>query len=123
MRLLHSLIGESDEQELVIAAIKVMSRLVEVHPKRIIVELLPQMMPVLLKAYDHNESSVRKAAVFCMVTLHGVVGSDLMKPHLASLTGCKLKLLNLYIQRAQGNSSGSTPGSPSNTASSSSSNP
>ncbi|KAH7951660.1 hypothetical protein HPB52_011145 [Rhipicephalus sanguineus] len=89
MRLLHSLIGESDEQELVIAAIKVMSRLVEVHPKRIIVELLPQMMPVLLKAYDHNESSVRKAAVFCMVTLHGVVGSDLMKPHLASLTGCK----------------------------------
>nr|XP_037278202.1 CLIP-associating protein 2-like [Rhipicephalus microplus] len=90
MRLLHSLIGESDEQELVIAAIKVMSRLVEVHPKRIIVELLPQMMPVLLKAYDHNESSVRKAAVFCMVTLHGVVGSDLMKPHLASLTGCKV---------------------------------
>ncbi|XP_075548307.1 CLIP-associating protein isoform X2 [Dermacentor variabilis] len=120
MRLLHSLIGESDDQDVVIAAIKVMSRLVEVHPKRIIVELLPQMMPVLLKAYDHSESSVRKAAVFCMVTLHGVVGSELMKPHLASLTGCKLKLLNLYIQRAQGNSSGSTPGSPSNTASSSS---
>ncbi|KAK8765343.1 hypothetical protein V5799_032049 [Amblyomma americanum] len=120
MRLLHSLIGESDDQDVVIAAIKVMSRLVEVHPKRIIVDLLPQMMPVLLKAYDHNESSVRKAAVFCMVTLHGVVGSELMRPHLASLTGCKLKLLNLYIQRAQGNSSGSTPGSPSNTASSSS---
>ncbi|XP_077561916.1 CLIP-associating protein 1-B-like isoform X5 [Haemaphysalis longicornis] len=124
MRLLQSLIGESDEQDVVIAAIKVMSRLVEVHPKRIIVDLLPQMMPVLLRAYDHSESSVRKAAVFCMVTLHGVVGSELMKPHLASLTGCKLKLLNLYIQRAQqGNSSGSTPGSPSNTASSSSSNP
>ncbi|CAN7983080.1 unnamed protein product, partial [Ixodes hexagonus] len=118
VRLLHSLIGESDEDDVVIAAIKVMSRLVEVHPKRIIVELLPQMMPVLLKAYDHNESSVRKAAVFCMVTLHGVVGSESMKPHLASLTGCKLKLLNLYIQRSQG--SGSTPGSPSNTASSSS---
>lgn len=121
MRLLQSLIGESDEQDVVIAAIKVMSRLVEVHPKRIIVDLLPQMMPVLLRAYDHSESSVRKAAVFCMVTLHGVVGSELMKPHLASLTGCKLKLLNLYIQRAQqGNGSGSTPGSPSNTASSSS---
>lgn len=118
VRLLHSLIGESDEDDVVIAAIKVMSRLVEVHPKRIIVELLPQMMPVLLKAYDHSESSVRKAAVFCMVTLHGVVGSESMKPHLASLTGCKLKLLNLYIQRSQG--SGSTPGSPSNTASSSS---
>ncbi|XP_064471779.1 CLIP-associating protein 1-like isoform X2 [Ornithodoros turicata] len=123
VRLLRSLISESDKQaepDKIIAAIKVMSRLVEVHPKRTIVDLLPQMMPVLLKAYDHSESQVRKAAVFCMVTLHGVVGSDVMKPHLAPLTGCKLKLLNLYIQRAQGNGSGSSPGSPSNTASSSS---
>ncbi|XP_037564638.1 CLIP-associating protein 2-like [Dermacentor silvarum] len=103
------LIGESDDQDVVIAVIKAMSRLVEVH-QRIIVELLPQIIAVFLKGYDHSESSVRKAAVFGMVTLHGVVGSELMKPHLASLTGCK---------RAQGNSTRSTPGFPTNTACSS----
>ncbi|KAH7979472.1 hypothetical protein HPB49_009532 [Dermacentor silvarum] len=109
MRLLHSLIGESDDQDVVIAVIKVMCRLVEVT-QRIIVEQLPQIIAASLKGYDHSESSVRKAAVFGMVTLHGVVGYELMKPQLASLTGCK---------RAQGNSTRSTPGFPTNTACSS----
>jgi CLIP-associating protein 1/2 len=35
---------------------------------------LADMMPGLLKAYDNVESSVRKAAVFCIVALHQLVG-------------------------------------------------
>jgi CLIP-associating protein 1/2 len=35
---------------------------------------LGDMMPGLLKAYDNVESSVRKAAVFCIVALHQLVG-------------------------------------------------
>lgn len=55
---------------------------------------------LLLKAYDNVESSMRKASVFCIVSLHQLAGEDL-QPHLESLTGSKLKLLNLYIKRAQ----------------------
>ena len=44
---------------------------------------------------------MRKASVFCIVSLHQLAGEDL-QPHLESLTGSKLKLLNLYIKRAQG---------------------
>ena len=61
-----------------------------------------------LQAYDNVESSVRKASVFCMVALHQLVGENL-QPHLSCLNGSKLKLLNLYIKRAQAQS---TPASP-----------
>ncbi|XP_070386405.1 CLIP-associating protein 2-like [Dermacentor albipictus] len=117
MRHLHAVIAESDGQDVVVALIKVISRIVEVHPKVVIVELLPQAMPLLKKAYDHNASAVWKAALFCMVTLHGMVGSELMKPHLASLTRCKMELLNMYIKRAQGSSSESAAGCSSSTPS------
>ena len=60
------------------------------------------------QAYDNVESSVRKASVFCMVALHQLVGDEL-QPHLSSLNGSKLKLLNLYIKRAEAQS---TPASP-----------
>ncbi|XP_070385232.1 CLIP-associating protein 2-like [Dermacentor albipictus] len=117
VRHLHAVTGESDLQDVVVAAIRVISRLTEVHPKAVTVQLLPQTMPLLKKAYDHNASAVRKAAVFCMVTLHGVVGTELMHPHVASLTRSKMALLNLYIKRAQRNSSESATGSSSTAAS------
>lgn len=34
------------------------------------------------QAYNHRAICLQKVAVFCMVTLHGVVGSELMTPHL-----------------------------------------
>ncbi len=53
-----------------------------------------------IQAYDNQESAVRKAAVFCMVAVHGVIG-DAMKPYLSTLNGSKMKLLKLYIERAK----------------------
>ena len=92
-------------------------------------DLLPEMMPALLQvftqlihsikniystllfatqAYDNPESAVRKAAVFCMVSIHGVV-SEAMNPYLSSLNGSKMKLLKLYIERAKSQSGTSSP--------------
>ncbi len=65
----------------------------------------------MLQSYDNVESSVRKAAVFSMVALHQLVGEDL-QPHLECLHGSKLKLLNLYIKRAQAQREQSAPVSP-----------
>ena len=48
----------------------------------------------VFQAYDNVESSVRKASVFCMVAMHQLAG-DQLQPHLSSLNGSKLKLLNL----------------------------
>jgi len=94
------------------AAIKMLTRAAE-RPGNgeLVYQWLPDIMPGLLKAYDNVESSVRKAAVFCMVSLHQTVGDDL-QPHLEGLNGSKLKLLNLYIKRAQAQKEQSAPVSP-----------
>jgi len=94
------------------AAIKMLTKAAE-HPGNgeLVQQYLPDIMPGLLKSYDNVESSVRKAAVFCMVALHQTVGDDL-QPHLEGLNGSKLKLLNLYIKRAQAQKEQSAPVSP-----------
>ncbi|XP_069183085.1 CLIP-associating protein 1-B isoform X33 [Procambarus clarkii] len=90
------------------AAIKMLNKLVEAHQPSIVAAAMPEIMPGLIKAYDNKESCVRKASVFCMVALHNAVGEEAMRPHLETLTGSKLKLLNLYIKRAETQSSGAS---------------
>ncbi|XP_054708100.1 CLIP-associating protein 1-like [Uloborus diversus] len=104
------------------AAIKMLGKLVEHHTQQIVLNLLPEVMPALIKACDHTESSVRKAAVFCMVAIHMKVG-EAMQPHIVDLNSCRLKLLNIYIKKAemQNSGGGSSPCSPGNPPSSSSS--
>lgn len=51
----------------------------------------------------------------CMVALHKAVGEERLLPYISSLPGSKLKLLRLYISRAQQQSS--VPTSPKITAS------
>ncbi|XP_069703536.1 CLIP-associating protein 1 isoform X4 [Periplaneta americana] len=94
------------------AAIKMLTKLVEQRGKDVVEPHLGEVMPGLIKAYDNEESSVRKSAVFCMVALHSSVGEDALQPHLEALNGSKLKLLHLYIRRAQQGSS--VPTSPKN---------
>ncbi|XP_060103571.1 CLIP-associating protein 2 isoform X45 [Heteronotia binoei] len=83
-----------------LAAIKMQTKVIERVPKETLAQLLPEIVPGLIQGYDNSESSVRKACVFCLVAIHAVIGDDL-KPHLSQLTGSKMKLLNLYIKRAQ----------------------
>ena len=42
------------------------------------------------QCYDHVESSVRKASVFCLVAIHSAVGEETLMPHLAELSGTKV---------------------------------
>ncbi|XP_029314342.1 CLIP-associating protein 1a isoform X21 [Cottoperca gobio] len=93
-----------------LAAIKMQTKVIERIAKDSLLQLLPDIIPGLLQGYDNTESSVRKASVFCLVAIYSVIGEDL-KPHLALLTGSKMKLLNLYIKRAQTTNSNSSSSS------------
>nr|XP_015213965.1 PREDICTED: CLIP-associating protein 1 isoform X21 [Lepisosteus oculatus] len=93
-----------------LAAIKMQTKVIERISKDSLHQLLPDIIPGLLQGYDNTESSVRKASVFCLVAIYSVIGEDL-KPHLAQLTGSKMKLLNLYIKRAQTTNSNSSSSS------------
>ncbi|XP_041459127.1 CLIP-associating protein 2-like isoform X11 [Lytechinus variegatus] len=90
------------------AAIKMLTKIVELMSEADLMEILPEVIAVLLKSYDHTESSVRKASVFCLVAIHNIIG-DKLKEKLADLPGCKMKLLNLYIKRAQAEKDAQTP--------------
>ncbi|XP_063953381.1 CLIP-associating protein 2-like isoform X15 [Lytechinus pictus] len=90
------------------AAIKMLTKIVELMSEADLMEILPEVIVVLLKSYDHTESSVRKASVFCLVAIHNIIG-DKLKEKLADLPGCKMKLLNLYIKRAQAEKDAQTP--------------
>uniref|UniRef100_A0A4W4E7P3 TOG domain-containing protein n=1 Tax=Electrophorus electricus TaxID=8005 RepID=A0A4W4E7P3_ELEEL len=93
-----------------LAAIKMQTKVIERIPQDSLRQLMPDIIPGLLQGYDNTESSVRKASVFCLVAIYSVIGEEL-KPHLAQLTGSKMKLLNLYIKRAQTTNSNSSSSS------------
>ncbi|XP_069791012.1 CLIP-associating protein 1a isoform X4 [Narcine bancroftii] len=93
-----------------LAAIKMQTKVIERISKESLHQLLPDIIPGLLQGYDNTESSVRKASVFCLVAIYSVIGEEL-KPYLAQLTGSKMKLLNLYIKRAQTTNSNSSSSS------------
>ncbi|KAF7664911.1 hypothetical protein LDENG_00160810 [Lucifuga dentata] len=99
---------QSADYPINLAAIKMQTKVVERIPPDCLINLLPEIVPGLIQGYDNSESSVRKACVFCLVAVYAVIGDDL-KPHLSQLSSSKLKLLNLYIKRAQSGSSGSEP--------------
>ncbi|XP_044028197.1 CLIP-associating protein 2 isoform X41 [Siniperca chuatsi] len=99
---------QSADYPINLAAIKMQTKVVERVPREGLMSLLPEIVPGLIQGYDNSESSVRKACVFCLVAIYAVIGEDL-KPHLSQLSSSKLKLLNLYIKRAQSGSSGSEP--------------
>ncbi|MED6245112.1 CLIP-associating protein 2, partial [Ataeniobius toweri] len=99
---------QSADYPINLAAIKMQTKVVERVHRECLASMLPEIVPGLIQGYDNSESSVRKACVFCLVALHAVIGDDL-KPHLSQLSSSKLKLLNLYIKRAQSGSTGSEP--------------
>ncbi|XP_056877431.1 CLIP-associating protein 2 isoform X33 [Takifugu flavidus] len=99
---------QSADYPINLAAMKMQTKVVERVPRDSLINLLPEIVPGLIQGYDNSESSVRKACVFCLVAIYTVIGEDL-KPHLSQLSSSKLKLLNLYIKRAQSGSSGSEP--------------
>ncbi|XP_017884905.1 CLIP-associating protein 1-A isoform X3 [Ceratina calcarata] len=107
---LVSTIITTEPYPLNMGAIKMLHKVVEHWGRDAIEPHLSKVMPGLIKAYDDHESAVRKSAVFCMVAIHLAVGEEVIKPHLSCLYTSKLKLLNIYIQRAQ--QTNSQPASP-----------
>ena len=49
------------------------------------------------QGYDNQQSSVRKASVFCLVAIYQIIGEDL-RPHIQELSGSKV---NIYLQEQE----------------------
>ncbi|XP_048523501.1 CLIP-associating protein 1-A isoform X3 [Dendroctonus ponderosae] len=84
-----------------LGALKMLTKLVEANPEQITDQHLKEIMPGILKGTDHNESPVRKSSIFCMVALYKAVGEERLADYISGLTGSKVRLLRLYITRAE----------------------
>ncbi|GAB1609449.1 CLIP-associating protein 1-B-like isoform X4 [Argonauta hians] len=105
IRILNPLI-QSSQYPVILAAIKMQNKVIELLPKEELESSLTEIVPGLLKSYDDSESTVRKASVFCLVSIYMAVGDNL-RPYLSQLNYSKMKLLKLYIKRAQSQKEGS----------------
>lgn len=106
VRILKAVISTS-QMPVNLAAIKMLTKVIEKQTSKTIVPLLGEIMPPLIQAYDDSKIAIRKAAVSCMVAVYNCVGDE-MNSHLTSLSRSKMKLLELYIEKSKTNSSGSS---------------
>ncbi|XP_055995673.1 CLIP-associating protein 1-like isoform X39 [Ostrea edulis] len=93
-----------------LAAIKMQNKVLELLPKDTLEVQMGEIIPGLLKGYDDQQSTVRKSSVFCLVAIYLKVGEGIWN-HLTKLNYSKVKLLNLYIKRAQQSGSGTSASS------------
>jgi CLIP-associating protein 1/2 len=98
-RVLKPLI-ETAEYPKNLIAIRMMQKTIDQMNIDLCSRLLPDILNALLIAWDSPHSPVRKASVFCLVSLYMVIGENL-RSHLNNLSSSKIKLLNVYINRAK----------------------
>lgn len=84
-----------------LCALNMLIALVDHQGKDLTESHLDSIMPNITRLTEDSESMVRKSAVFCIVKLYVAMGEDKVKPKLASLTPSKLRLLHVYIKKAQ----------------------
>lgn len=76
---------------------KMITKLIDKHGSLPVAAQMKKIMSSLLQGYDNPDSSVRKATVNCLVSLHKVFGERELLPYLSDLSSAKLKLLNLLL--------------------------
>ncbi|XP_055308812.1 CLIP-associating protein isoform X8 [Sitodiplosis mosellana] len=83
-----------------LCAIKLLTELVTNQSEQITDVHIDNVMPNIAKRTDDTQSMVRKAAVFCIVRFYVVLGEDRIKPKFSLLNSSKIRLLNVYIEKA-----------------------
>uniref|UniRef100_A0A336M1C0 CSON009687 protein n=1 Tax=Culicoides sonorensis TaxID=179676 RepID=A0A336M1C0_CULSO len=83
-----------------LCALKLLTEIVDYQGQDMNEGQLDLLMPNIARLTEDQQSMVRKAAVFCIVKLYVKMGEDKVKPKLQLLNSSKIRLLNVYIQKA-----------------------
>ena len=71
-------------------AIRMMQKSIDHMSYDVCTRMLPEIMGALLLAWDSQHSAIRKASVFCLVSLYMIVGEEL-RAHMKNLSASKVK--------------------------------
>ena len=81
-------------------AVRVFKKLVSRLPSAHLMEVMPVLLPGLLRAFADTESvDLRKGAVLALVEMYVVLGNHLMVALSGKLSPSQLKLLTIYIHK------------------------
>lgn len=86
-----------------LCALKLAADVAKARPNELNDDLVVQIMEGVSRLADHQNSAVRKAAIFCMVALTFALGEEKMEPHLRRLPVSKYRLLQVYITKNRAN--------------------
>ncbi|XP_026325390.1 CLIP-associating protein-like isoform X2 [Hyposmocoma kahamanoa] len=94
-----------------LCALKLATEVAKARSHELSDDVVEQLMEGVAQLADHQNSAVRKAAVFCMVAFTFALGEERMQPHLKHLSVSKYRLLHVYIskQREEAMRAGAAP--------------
>ncbi|GMS87313.1 hypothetical protein PENTCL1PPCAC_9488 [Pristionchus entomophagus] len=102
IRVLNPIVEADAEGARKALALKMLPTLVDHLDADELQTYLPDVVPGVVQAYNvGKESSVRKAAVFALVSLHNKLGHDALREYVAVLEPARLRLMEVYINRSQ----------------------
>uniref|UniRef100_A0A1A9ZXB3 TOG domain-containing protein n=1 Tax=Glossina pallidipes TaxID=7398 RepID=A0A1A9ZXB3_GLOPL len=93
-----------------LCALKLLTELADRKGSELTESDLDVVFPHLARLADDYQTLVRKAAVFCIVKLFIVMGEEKVKPKLNMLIPSKVSLVNVYIKKQRGTSTGGDGG-------------
>ncbi|CAG5005397.1 unnamed protein product [Parnassius apollo] len=82
-----------------LCALKLAAEVAKARSSELTDDIVSQLMEGVGQLADHQNSAVRKAAVFCMVAFTFALGEERMQPHLKHLSVSKYRLLQVYISK------------------------
>ncbi|CAH0716793.1 unnamed protein product, partial [Brenthis ino] len=92
-----------------LCALKLAAEVAKARAPELTDDIVAQLMEGVGQLADHQNSAVRKAAVFCMVAFTFALGEERMKPHLKHLSVSKFRLLQVYISKQREEAVKGTP--------------
>ncbi|VDM15797.1 unnamed protein product [Hydatigera taeniaeformis] len=97
LRLLTTVINDS-QTSLNLPAVKMQTQVIKVSSPELVQEVLPDLIPGLIAACNHEDSHMRKASIFCLVQI-AIKFGDAVWDYLNELTASKKRLLRIYIDK------------------------
>ncbi|CAK1549063.1 unnamed protein product [Leptosia nina] len=91
-----------------LCALKLAAEVAKARGPELTDEIVSPLMEGVGQLADHQNSAVRKAAIFCMVAFTFALGEERMQPHYKHLSVSKMRLLHVYISKhkEEGNKGG-----------------
>lgn len=98
--LLLSDVSDAKDFQIKLSALKLQCDELRNLTQQEVKQVLPQTVPGLIKAYEDDDSGVRKAGLLCLVQLYRVIGEELLL-HIKSLNNSKKNLLMMFFTGTQ----------------------